>query len=329
MLQKLLTALSLCLIGGPLFALCNAPSYFDRLNPPETGEIASYAKELLYGNGTHWVATRNGKTLNIVGTIHVADPRLAPVMRDLQPWMTQADLILLEATPQDEIALQNAIQSDPTALFLPDGPTLADRLDDDTWQRLVDAAAARGAPAAIVAKLQPWYLMILLALPPCALAEIAAGERGLDHLIMQAATDAAIPMQALEPFDTLLKIFQDGTLEEQLEMLSLGIMDTDAQEEMLTAMRDSYFTEDIGMLMGLSRVVAKHIPGLDPETALKLTQDSEDLVLAQRNLAWMPVIGKAAANHDNILVAVGAAHLSGEQGLLRLLENDGWTLSRR
>ena len=49
-------------------------------------------------------------------------------------------------------------------------------------------------------------------------------------------------------------------------------------------------------------------------------------LLVGRNRAWMPRI----LDHpgDTVVVAVGAAHLSGEDGVLQLLEHAGYRLDR-
>ncbi len=49
-------------------------------------------------------------------------------------------------------------------------------------------------------------------------------------------------------------------------------------------------------------------------------------MLDTRNALWMPrILGRA---EGNIVVAVGAAHLSGDAGLLAQLNQAGYSLSR-
>jgi uncharacterized protein len=54
----------------------------------------------------------------------------------------------------------------------------------------------------------------------------------------------------------------------------------------------------------------------------------EKALLTGRNRAWMKVILPAAAGHQ-IVVAAGAAHLSGPDGVLTLLAADGWRMTRQ
>ncbi|MDD8022590.1 MAG: TraB/GumN family protein, partial [Paracoccaceae bacterium] len=54
---------------------------------------------------------------------------------------------------------------------------------------------------------------------------------------------------------------------------------------------------------------------------------SEELLIATRNRAWLPVIEDALADGPAVLAA-GALHLSGEAGLLALLRADGFTITR-
>jgi uncharacterized protein YbaP (TraB family) len=53
----------------------------------------------------------------------------------------------------------------------------------------------------------------------------------------------------------------------------------------------------------------------------------EASLMTERNRAWIPVI-EAAAAEGPVLAAFGALHLSGNDGVLALLERRGFTLER-
>jgi uncharacterized protein YbaP (TraB family) len=52
-----------------------------------------------------------------------------------------------------------------------------------------------------------------------------------------------------------------------------------------------------------------------------------ELLLDVRNEQWIPVIETATETADDIVIVFGAAHLPGENGVLKLLENQGWSIA--
>lgn len=327
MLRRYIAALSFTLFGSPLLALCGGDSYIDQMSPAQYQQLQQDAAAIPYGNGTAWTATKDSKVITLVGTMHIHDPRLVDTMRPLIKATQTADLILLEATPVEEAALEASLVKHPEIFMNVTGPTLPEVLPEQTWLALSDALRARQIPPFLAAKFQPWYLMMTLAIPPCAMADIMAKKRGLDHIIMDEATAAGIPMQALEPFDTLFDIMQSGTPEEQIEMLTLSVGMEYDQQAVFVAMLDSYFDGEIGTLVAMNRILAQNLPNVDPVEGLALTLEAEQEIIVNRNLAWMPVINNAVVAHDHIMIAVGAAHLPDENGIVALLAADGWTIT--
>ncbi len=239
-----------------------------------------------------------------------------------------ADLVMLEATPAEEAALQRLVVDQPELLFITDGPTLPELLDEETWALVADAATQRGVPGFMAAKMQPWYLSLTLAIPTCAIGDMMAGITGLDKMITDDALAAGVPLQAVEPVTTLFDLFDGQSIEEQVDMLRVNMLAPDLQQQMFVAMLDLYFAEEVGRLWDMSRIAIAEMPDLDPVEGAAMFDEMQDALLDQRNRAWIPVITEATEANDDIVVAVGAAHLIGEQGILQLLENEGWTITR-
>lgn len=322
-------AIALSFIANAATALCSGDSFMDRVTDAERAQIEAAVAETPYPRGLVWTATKGDTVLTLVGTMHIYDQRLDGIFNALRDDIATADLLMVEATPDEEAAMQAAFAADPNMLFAPDGPTLPERLDATTWDAISDAMRARGVPPFLAAKMKPWYVTLTLSIPPCAMPDMIAGKRGLDHLIMGAATRAGIPMQALEPWETLIDMLRDGSEEEQLEMLKLATLSPAIQSEMFVAMLDSYFAGEIAEVWEASRLSGNYIPGLDPAAGAALFDATEKVLLIDRNHRWIPVIEGAAAKHDSIVVAAGAAHLPGDDGVLRLLENAGWDITPR
>ena len=64
----------------------------------------------------------------------------------------------------------------------------------------------------------------------------------------------------------------------------------------------------------------------------RLLAEAEQILMHDRNRAWIdPMTGAAnmaAASGKGVVAAFGALHLPGEKGVLRLLEQEGWTIER-
>ncbi|MDP5362384.1 MAG: TraB/GumN family protein [Paracoccaceae bacterium] len=323
-------AICLALLTGlPAAAQCVGDSYLDQLTDGQQAALEQAVQNMPFAEGLLWTATQGARTLTIIGTMHIYDPRLEEIRAKVSEPVTKADIILLEATPEEEAQLQDLLVTDPGRLFIVDGPTLPDLLDEATWTLIADAATQRGIPAFMAAKMQPWYLSLMLAIPSCAMSDMVAGASGLDHMISADATAAGVPLQALEPYTTLFDIFQSDSIAEQVDLLRVNLLAPDLQQKMFVAMLDRYFAEDIGRLWEMSRIALEDVPGLDPAEGAAMFTEMQDALLDQRNRNWIPVITDAAQTHDNIVIAVGAAHLIGDQGILRLLENEGWTITRQ
>lgn len=312
----------------PAAAACVGESYLDNMSADQQAQLSAAVADMPYAEGLIWTAAKEDAAITVVGTMHIYDPRLEDIRAGLTDTVANADLVMLEATPEEEAKLQQLITTDPGRLFIVDGPTLPELLDEDTWQLIASAATERGIPSFMAAKMQPWYLSLTLAVPACAMSDMLQGVRGLDHMIIEDAQAAGVPMQAVEPFTTLFDLFKDDSLDEQVDMLRVSMLVPELQEQMFVAMLDRYFAEDIGRLWEMSRIATQDVPGLDPAQANAMFDEMEQSLLITRNRNWIPVIEQAATSYDDIVLAVGAGHLIGNEGVLQLLEDNGWTLTR-
>lgn len=316
------------MLGLPAAAACVGDSYLDNMTGAQKAQLSASVADMPFAQGLMWTATKGADTLTILGTMHIHDPRLEDIRQKVATAVQTADLVMLEATPQEEARLQELVTTDPGRLFIIDGPTLPERLDEETWQMVADAATQRGIPSFMAAKMQPWYLSLTLAIPVCAITEMMSGVVGLDKMIIQDATDAGVPLKAVEPFTTVFDLFQGQTIDAQIDMLRVSLLAPDLQQQMFVAMLDLYFAQDVGRLWHMSQIAILDMPGLDPVAGMAMFAEMQTALLDRRNQNWIPVILDATKDNDDIVVAVGAAHLIGDQGILRLLENEGWRITR-
>lgn len=325
--MRFILSMALCLgFATAATAQCAGTDLRDTLTPDERAELDAAVADTPYPNGNHWRATRGDTVIHLIGTVHLDDPRLDGPTNRLRPVIETASALLLEMTPADESDLQQSLLDDPSLLLLAD-TTLPELMTESAWQALAEASQARGLPGFMAAKFQPWYLSMLLSVPPCATATITEGQ-GLDKRLSVIAKGADVPMDSLEPYQTIFDKFADTPLDDQIAMLESALIAPEAVEDMFATLLASFIDEATVEGWEISRLLARRATPLAPDEVDAVYKDMEDTLLTERNRAWIPVILNAAGP-GHIVVAAGAAHLPGDTGLLKLLADEGFTLDRQ
>jgi hypothetical protein len=311
-------------LSAPLFAKCAGSNLFDEMPPEKRADLTAAADAVPFARGNYWRASRGEEVITIVGTYHFDDPRHSATLDVIHPAIASAETVLVEAGPDEEKALKELLARDPGRMMIMEGPTLLEQLPPDLWRALADALARRGVPGFMAAKMQPWYVAVMLSVPPCAMAEMK-DPKGLDGMVIDMAQAAGIPIRGLEPFDTVFRIFGAMEREEMVAMIQSSLAVEDRAEDYSATLADSYFAGESRMIWEYMRDISYDLPGYTRDQIDADFARMEELLMASRNRSWIPVLTEAAAGGP-VFAAFGALHLSGEEGVLNLLQKEGFTL---
>ncbi len=324
-MSRVLTCFAaLTFLATPLFAQCAGQNLFDALPRQDMAALEAAADAAPFATGNFWRATRGDEVITVIGTYHFDDPRHDPTLTAVTPLIRSAATVMVEAGPKEEKQLLDLMARDPSKMMIVDGPSLIQRMPADLWNRLSAALAQRGIPGFMAAKLQPWYVNVLLAVPPCAMAQMV-DPKGLDGLVIDTAEAAGVPVAALEPFDTVFKVFDMMTEADQLAMIEATLAMEDRSEDFSATLADSYFAGESRLMWELMRQISYQTPGTTRAQVDIEFSRMEEALMASRNRNWIPVLEKAAADGP-VFAAFGALHLSGREGVLALLEAEGFTI---
>jgi uncharacterized protein len=312
-------------LSTPVFAKCAGKNLFDEMAPDRRAEIEAAISAQPFATGNFWRATRGDQVITIAGTYHFDDPRHTPNLAGLTPHITSASTVLVEAGPVEEKALMDLIASDPSRMMITEGPTLFQQLPPDVWDQLAKAMSQRGIPGFMAAKFQPWYVVAVLSIPPCAMAGMATKPKGLDGLVIDTATAANVPVKGLEPFDTVFQIFDSLSEAELAEMLTQTLALEDQSEDYARTLSDSYFAGESRAIWEFTRITSYELPGYTRDRVDAEFRKMEELLMNRRNRSWIPVLADAAGKGP-VFAAFGALHLSGQDGVLNLLKAEGFKL---
>jgi uncharacterized protein YbaP (TraB family) len=123
-----------------------------------------------------------------------------------------------------------------------------------------------------------------------------------------------LSISGLETIEQQMAFFDDLTKEQQAEMVMEGIRDSEKSIETMKEMEVLYQGQNVDSLYLM----------IQDEGGV-ISAESADF-LDNRNADWVPQIKEMIAN-KRCFIAVGAGHLGGPNGVIRLLEKEGYTLT--
>lgn len=129
---------------------------------------------------------------------------------------------------------------------------------------------------------------------------------------VQMAIDLQLPIEGLESVSDQANIFDIIPYEEQVEDLIDILKNRENMENLFARMIKLYKEEDINTLYN--------------ESLDYFNETEVDLLLHERNAKWIDTIAKFAQEKATFF-AVGAGHLGGEKGVIRLLQEAGYRLT--
>lgn len=260
-----------------------------------------------------WVIRDADSTIYLFGTVHVLRPTTAWGTAQVNAAFDSADEVWLEiSNPDDQAALIPIIQQHG----LDPANPLSSRLTTEEFAKFDEAAKAAGASGAQLDVFRPWLAAIQLSVAPL----VKAGydpQSGVELILKARAQDAGKPVKGFETLDQQIRILADMPEDVQLGFLRSTLEDYDQAATMLDGMVTSWSTGDVA---GLERVMVEEMQTETPQVY--------EALLVRRNQDWANQIQTLLAGSGTTFVAVGAAHLAGEDSVQEILEDRGVAAER-
>lgn len=273
--------------------------------------VAAPAKPLAavkYAKGLLWkIEVPGARSSYLFGTIHSDDRRVTALPEPVIKALDASSRFTMEAIIDGEGLVYMA-----ETMYFSDGRTLQQVAGKELYAESVKALAARGIPTLGVEKQKPWAVMMALSMPPPQTGEY------LDLILQDRATRQNKPVSGLETIQEQLAVFDELPLPDQVALLKEAVQERDTFEKELEEMIEAYLARDIA---ALAEAGAKHKPDND-----RLHRSVMDRLLTRRNTRMAARLGPILKD-GSAFIAVGAAHLPGESGLLNLLDQAGYRVT--
>ena len=256
---------------------------------------------------------RGDARAHLLGTIHVGFGFDEVLTDDARARFAASTRVMTEA----DVSAANPGQLVQAALLPPDR-SLSALLGKESWERLL-ARIGSEIPAPVLDRLEPWLPTVMLGLQDLerALKELKpdSATKLMDVELMKRATAENKALSHFETVEEQIAIFESISLEEQLNELKEAL--TAESSEQARALLSSFAAGDD---RALSEAIFEG-------AQLARAPGFYERVLFARNERWLPVIEREVAK-GGAFIAVGAAHLLGERGLLQELARRGYEVRR-
>ncbi len=252
-------------------------------------------------------------TSYLFGTIHLIPAEDYFLPPGTEEAFEQSDRIVFEIDMNEmtDIGAQMGLLM---KAMMADGQRLRDLISEEDYALVKAHFDELGLPLVMLERIKPMFLSVF-ASGDMSLDDISSGSsKSYEMEFFELANAQEKEVAGLETMAFQISVFDSIPYEVQAEMLVESIRSQDDASDQFQEMIDTYKSQDIEKLYGM------------------LTSDEEDLgeyedlLVTDRNKNWISVMSPLM-KESAVFFAVGAGHLGGYNGVVRLLQRAGYEVT--
>lgn len=266
-----------------------------------------------FAQGVLWRVSKPGAPpSHVFGTIHLADPRALELPEPVQRTFSEARNFVMEV-PNGERHDSKMVE----AAQYQDGRSLEMLIGAQFFEQVRAALAFRGIADSVVARIKPWAALANMAVTP----ENYEGAT-LDQKLFELARARRMKIEALEGTEEHISAFEGIPLETQVAMLRHTLEHRDYLASMIEPTLRAWLRRDLAGIHAVNERIVARFPAMRPHYRIFVRHLVNNRSIAMAHRLYMPL------RAGGVFVAVGATHLYGDAGLLRLIEKQGYRVAR-
>ena len=238
----------------------------------------------------------------LMGTIHLLPQEDFILKEKVTKALGASDQIVMELDMDDPAMMGQMMQM----MTIADGKTLKDFMTTEEYEFLdKELSSSFGQGLSAFGKMKPLAILSMVTLK-------LMGEQpaSFERTFIAMAKEQNKEIYGLETVEDQMQVFEDIPYESQLDDIIEMLQDGDATQEYYDQMIDTYKAEDLNALIKMLNEYYEN-----PEEA--------KILLDNRNIKWTPKIAEYAKDKSTFF-AVGAGHLPGDNGVIKLLKKAGY-----
>ena len=265
-----------------------------------------------------WKASSPTTEVYLFGSIHLGKKEFYPLAKEIEAAFERSKFLVVEADESKYDAGKLQQLGLEHGLYGPDD-SLSKHASPETMKALGALCEGLGIPTASAERMKPWLLSLTLS----SLTLIKQGyspDLGIDRHFTRAAKDKKEILE-LESMEYQIKLLAGLSEELQVKFLELTVEEAANAKERMEKIVGAWSKGDTQLLEDemLKKRAAKNAAQAEFQAK----------IIDERNVAMTKKVGEYLKTKDVYFVVVGAAHLIGEKGIVRLLEKDGFKVEQQ
>ncbi|NQV16951.1 MAG: TraB/GumN family protein [Armatimonadetes bacterium] len=266
----------------------------------------------------------NGKNkVYLLGSLHIMPEDVYPLDDRIEEAFKEAEILVVE------VDIANADQGKIQALivekaFYKEGRNLQTELPAELYKAVSEEFEELGVPMTQIDIYKPWFVSLNLGILSLQKLNITTG-LGIDVHFLNQANEKEMEILELETAASQLEMLSSNPDKVQIDYLQYTIDDYEQSKATYMDMLDAWTTGDTEKMNAVTKVkmleLGEELPGIIDFYNKMFTERDEK------------ILGKLEVLLNNeeekvYFIIIGALHLVGEDGLIRLLNEKGYNIKQ-
>ena len=262
-----------------------------------------------------WLVSDDDTDVYLFGTVHVLPPDLEWRTPEIDAAFDAADTVFFEADVLSG-GPEMAFLVNKLGMFGPD-ESLLDLLSEQDEADLVAAAQRLNMPLASLIRAKPWLAAISMSMQQI-ISEGHDPESGVESILLPEARENGKVLRFFETVEEQLRFMAELPMDVQVEFLMEGVRQIQDVPDFIDYLDEAWVNGDVEALGSLLL-----------EDQSMTAPELYEAMLSGRNRRWTGELSTLMYEEEGVFfVAVGAAHLAGEDSVVTMLQQNGFTAER-
>lgn len=263
-----------------------------------------------------WQIQGLDKPVYLMGTIHFGNPSMYPLDSQIVQAIQSSEVLVGELALDPQTQMKAALALQQFGMIQEPGKTLKDQIEAEVYQDFVKKAELVGLPSMMYQKLKPWAAGMFISVFD--LKRLGIHEHDGVEVRVKQIYGSSKPNEGLETPLSQIQAFDQ--LKDANGFLRMSLRDDKSLVKEMNKLLNSWKCGDISQM---NQVVKEESFDLieDPKFLRALVEDRNHKMVQE-------IVSRYLKTPRAAFIMVGAAHFVGDEGILKLLSQQGYELKQ-